>query len=120
MKERKRDGGGKRGRSHNSLSPGLSTLVRAWALGLSMLTYTDACPGALYLGLLTLIFFRAVIEHLRMSLAGGWYPLWGAWAGGGLPNGQQICWLAASNRKGISSRGPTSPAALQVVFLDKG
>jgi len=51
-----------------------------------------------------------------MSLAGGWYPLWGAWAGGGLPNGQQTCWLAANNRKGISSRGPTTPAALQVSF----
>ena len=40
--------------------------------------------------------------------------------GGGTPNDQQICWLAANDRKGISSRGPTTPAALQVVFLDKG
>ena len=37
----------------------------------------------------------------------------------GLPIGQQICWLAANNRKGIYSRRPTSPAALQVVFSDK-
>ena len=55
-----------------------------------------------------------------MSLAGGWHPLWGALAGGGLPNGQQIRWLAENNREGISSREPTIPAALQVVFLDKG
>ena len=29
------------------LSPGLSTLVRAWALGLSMSAYTDASQGLL-------------------------------------------------------------------------
>ena len=52
-------------------------------------------------------------------MAGGWYPLWGAFAVGGSPNGHQICWLAANNCKGISSRGPTTLAALQVAFSAK-
>ena len=44
----------------------------------------------------------------------------GALAGVGLPTGQQICYLAANNRKEIRSRGPTTHVILQVVFLDRG
>ena len=85
-----------------------------------VLSYTDTCPGGLCLGLLAQVILRVVNEHPLMSLAGGWYPQLGVLAGGGLPNSHQLCSLAANNRKRISSRGPTTPAVMQVVFLGNG